>query len=154
MPHSTRARDELYSTPPQAFVRARNALAARLRQRGRAREAAEIARLRRPSVALWLGHRLAPTQPPTVPRRSAAADPSRHPDLRQGRLAEELEPGGFEVLGAMPTRHLTLVKPDGRREATRAARERQRLDIAERAQREATRRETLAQRRQAVKLEA
>jgi len=214
MPHSTRARDELSSTPPQAFVRARNALAARLRQRGRAREAAEIARLRRPSVALWLVNRLATIDPsgvrrlidaadrlrraqlreprtmpdavaqyrgalehlmqwadriladadvrssPAVLRRAyatlsgAAADPSRHPDLRQGRLVGELEPGGFEVLGAMPTRHLTLVKPDGQREDTRAARERQRLDIAGRGQRETTRRETLAQRRQAVKLEA
>src|SRR5437667_5978808 len=158
MPHSTRARDELYSTPPQAFVRARNALAARLRQQGRAQEAAEIARLRRPSVALWLVNRLAATDPsgvrrlidaadqlrrahlceprtmpaavaryrgaledlmqtadrvladadvrssPAVLRRayatlsSAAADRRRHPDLRQGRLAEELDPGGFEVL--------------------------------------------------------
>jgi len=214
MPHSTTARDELYSTPPQAFVRARNALAARLRQRGRTREAAEIARLRRPSVALWLVNRLATTDPsgvrglidaadrlrrahlreprtipdavaqyrgalehlmqradriltdadvrssPAVLRRayatlsSAAADRRRHPDLRQGRLAEELEPSGFEVLGAMPTRHLTLVKPDGRSEATRVARERQRLDIAARAQRETARREARAQRRQALKLAA
>src|SRR6266542_3931346 len=211
MPHSTTARDELSSTPPQAFVRARNALAARLRQRGRTREAA---RLRRPSVALWLVNRLATTDPsgvrrlidaadrlrrahlreprtipdavaqyrgalehlmqqadraltdadvrssPVVLRRayatlsSAAADRRRHPDLRQGRLAEELEPGGFEVLGTMPARHLRLVKPDGRREETRAARERQRLESAERTQRETARREAQAQRRQAVKLEA
>jgi len=170
--------DALYSTPPQAFVRARNALAARLRGKGRAREAAEIARLRRPSVALWLVNRLAATDPagvrrlieaadrlrrahlreprqipeavtqyrgaldhlmqrangiladadvrpsPAVLRRAhatlsaASADRQRQPQLRQGRLTEELEPGGFDVLGGTPARHLRLVRQDPPRDDT------------------------------------
>ena len=171
MPPSGTEREALYAEPPQAFVRARNALAARLRRQGRAREAAEVARLRKPSVALWLVNRLAATdptgarrlieaadrlrrahlqQPRTIPdaaaehrhalehliaraerlladagvrsspallRRayatlsSAAADRRRHAELRKASLTEELQPGGFEVLGGMPIRHLTLVKP-------------------------------------------
>src|SRR5258706_6970077 len=85
MPHTTTVRDELYSTPPQAFVRARNALAARLRQKGRAGEAAEIARLRRPSVALWLVNRLAATDPSGVRRLIDAADRLRRAHLREPR---------------------------------------------------------------------
>jgi len=171
MPPSGAEREALYAEPPQGFVRARNALAARLRRQGRAREAAEVAQLRKPSVALWLVNRLAATdpsgvrrlieaadrlrrahlrQPRTIPeaaaehrhaledliaraerlladagvrsspallRRayatlsSAAADRRRHTELRKAGLTEELEPGGFEVLGGTPIRHLTLVKP-------------------------------------------
>jgi hypothetical protein len=171
MPPSRAEREELFSQPPQRFVRARNALAARLRRTGRARDAAEVARLRKPSVALWLVNRLAATDPtgirrlieaadrlrrahlrrprsipeavaqhraalehlmaradrilteagvrssPALMRRayatlgSAAADRRRHGELRTASLSEELEPGGFEVLGGMPSRHLALVKP-------------------------------------------
>lgn len=199
MTPSRAGRDELSSTPPQGFVRARNALAAGLRRKGRAREAAEIARLRKPSVALWLVNRLAAAdsagirrlidaaarlrrahlrepravpdavaryraalehlmeraQPiladaevrssPAVLRRahatlsSAAADPRRHPELRQGRLSEELEPGGFDVLGGLPLRHLTLVKPAAVKPA---------------AVKSTARRDEQAQRRQATKLKA
>src|SRR5438552_2908454 len=89
MPHPTRARDELYSTPPQAFVRARNALAARLRQRGRAREAAEIGRLRKPSGALWLVNRLANTDPSGVRRLIDAADRLRRAQLREPRAVPD-----------------------------------------------------------------
>jgi len=59
---SDRARevDEVFTSRPSEFVRARDAVAARLRKAGRRSEAAEVARLRRPSPALWavnqLGH--------------------------------------------------------------------------------------------------
>jgi len=199
MPPSSAGRDALYAESPQAFVRARNALAARLRQQGRAREAAEVARLRKPSAALWLVNRLAVTdqagvrqlieaadrlrrahvrQPRTIPelaaehrraleqligragpllteagirpspallRRvyatlsSAVADRRRHADLRNARLTEELEPGGFDVLGGMPISHLTLVKPSPKTAPRESA---------------ATRGEAAAKRREAMRAKA
>jgi hypothetical protein len=213
----TADRAELDAAPPPAFVRARNALAARLRTAGRVGEAAEIARLRRPSLVPWLVNRLAQTNAsgvrrllaeadrlrratlhepdaipdatvrhraalhhlvqeterllagahlrasPSVLRRvhatlsAAAADRSKHAQLRQGRLAEELEPGGFAVLGAMPSPHLRLVKPDQGREeiAARENREhRRQREAIEREQRQTARRESAAQRRQMLKLQA
>jgi hypothetical protein len=51
--------DELSQVPPQAFVRARNGLAAELRRRGRRDEAAAVARLRRPAPSVWAVNQLA-----------------------------------------------------------------------------------------------
>src|SRR5205085_648018 len=85
---------------------------------------------------------------------SAAADRRRHPELRQARLPEELEPGGFDVLGGMPSRHLTLVKPAPARSAPvksvpmkpPAARSSGRREAAQR--REATKQRAAAARRE------
>jgi len=90
MPPSGAEREALYAEPPQAFVRARNALAARLRRQGRAREAAEIARLRKPSAALWLVNRLAATDPAGVRRLIEAADRLRRAHVGQPRTIPEL----------------------------------------------------------------
>jgi len=57
---------ELYQVPPSEFVRERNALAARLRKAGRTAEAADMARLRRPSPVLWAINRVAHDQPGEV----------------------------------------------------------------------------------------
>ncbi|HVM18146.1 MAG TPA: hypothetical protein VM290_11250 [Gaiellaceae bacterium] len=51
--------DELYGLPLDEFVAARTALARRLRQDGRADDAAEVAGLRKPTVPLWAVNQLA-----------------------------------------------------------------------------------------------
>ena len=50
--------DDVYRSRPADFVGTRNRVVARLRQAGRTREATEIARLRKPSPALWAVNRL------------------------------------------------------------------------------------------------
>ena len=44
---------ELFTLPPEEFVAARDRLAAELKEAGKADEAAEVKRLRRPSVVAW-----------------------------------------------------------------------------------------------------
>lgn len=51
--------DELYGTPPDDFVAARNALVKRLRVEKRRAEATEVAALRKPPRAVWALNRLA-----------------------------------------------------------------------------------------------
>ena len=46
--------DELIDVPPEEFVAARTQLAARLKSEGKADEAAEVKKLRKPSVRPWL----------------------------------------------------------------------------------------------------
>jgi len=210
---TTNGREELEATPPGQFVRARNALAARLRKAGRAREAAEVARLRRPSPVVWAVNRLARTDAanvrrlleasdrlrraslrdpravpeatarhraalqelaqqaagilsgaglrasPEVLRRihatlsAAAGDRDAHAALREGRLAEELQPSGFEVLGDVPARHLRLVKPAETAAPPPARRDRAR-ERQERAERQAAERRAKAERRAAQKEKA
>jgi hypothetical protein len=54
--------DELYGLPLREFVPARDALAKRLRSEGRREDAAEVAKLRRPSVGAWAVNQLMRTQ--------------------------------------------------------------------------------------------
>jgi hypothetical protein len=54
---------ELFSLPPAEFVRARDALATRLKVEGRSDEAAEVKRLSRPTVVVWALNQLARRQP-------------------------------------------------------------------------------------------
>jgi hypothetical protein len=46
--------DELADVPPEEFVAARDALAARLKAEGKTGEAAEVKKLRKPTVAQWI----------------------------------------------------------------------------------------------------
>lgn len=55
--------DELYRLPPEHFTAARDALAKQLRRDGDREGAADVAALRRPSVAAWLVNRLAEQSP-------------------------------------------------------------------------------------------
>jgi hypothetical protein len=87
---------------------------------------------------------------------AAAADRRTHVALRNGQLSEEVEAGGFDVLGGAPSRHLRLVAPSkGRTSAVatsaKPGRERKR---EERAQREAARRVAQSARREAAKAKA
>jgi hypothetical protein len=54
---------ELFALPPAEFVRARDALATRLKADGRADEASEVKRLSRPTVVVWALNQLARQQP-------------------------------------------------------------------------------------------
>jgi hypothetical protein len=209
-------RDELDATPPAQFVRARDQLVARLRTAGRQREAAEVARLRRPNPVAWTINRLARTDAAAVRqlleasdrlRRAALRDPraapeatarhraalqalmdgaeriltgadmrptqdvlrrvhstltaavgdrGKHAELREGRLTEPLEPGGFEVFAGEPVRHLRVVKPEETEAAaapSRARRERER-ERQERTERQAAARQAKAERREAEKRKA
>jgi hypothetical protein len=60
--------DRLFEVPPARFVRERNVLAARLRESGRAAEAAAVKRLRRPNTTVWTVNRLARQEPQRVRR--------------------------------------------------------------------------------------
>jgi hypothetical protein len=72
--------DELYGLPLDEFVAARTALAKRLRQEGRADEAAEVGGLRKPSLALWAVNRAARRRAAELEALLAAADRVRGGD--------------------------------------------------------------------------
>ena len=57
---------ELYRSAPEGFIAARDGLAKRLRDDGRDADAAEVKKLRRPTVAAWALDRLADVAPDTV----------------------------------------------------------------------------------------
>ena len=187
---------ELYQVQPSEFVRARNALAARLRKAGRTAEATDVAKLRRPTPILWAVNHVAHQQPgevkqlieatdalkmaqlgrrkdvdaattrqrnalqnlvtraaaalqsvglaasPAVLRRvsatllGAAADPRARPQLREGRLTEELLAPGFEVFGGMTPRERPAslaARQQVRKLEREARRRRSRADRTEKA---------------------
>src|SRR6059058_3259568 len=67
-------RGELYGLPLDRFVPERTALAKALRQQGRREEAAEVAKLRKPSVAAWAVNQLVRTQRREIDALFAAGD--------------------------------------------------------------------------------
>jgi hypothetical protein len=69
--------DTLYGLPLDEFTTARNDLAKRLRAERRRDEAAEVAALRKPSVAAWVVNRLVREQPEDVAALVGAADEIR-----------------------------------------------------------------------------
>jgi hypothetical protein len=79
--------DELYGLPLDRFVPERGALARELRTHGRREEAAEVARLRKPSVAAWAFNQLVRTQSRELAELFAAGDGLRqaHADAVSGR---------------------------------------------------------------------
>ncbi|MEV1329020.1 hypothetical protein AB0J20_05525 [Micromonospora costi] len=81
---------QLYSTPPDRFVAARDAAAAEARRAGDPATARQIARLRRPTVAAWLVNLLAIRRPDLVADlvQLAEALRSAQRELRGPRLRE------------------------------------------------------------------
>jgi hypothetical protein len=57
---------DLYRSPPEGFIAARDALVQRLRDDARDEEAAEVKKLRRPTVAAWALDRLADDEPDAI----------------------------------------------------------------------------------------
>ena len=77
--------EDLYAVPPAAFTAARNRISAELRKAGRAADAQAIARMRKPSAALWAVNRLARDDRPAVAGFVTAVDRLRQKQLRDPR---------------------------------------------------------------------
>ncbi|MEV6690064.1 hypothetical protein AB0M35_01120 [Micromonospora sp. NPDC051196] len=94
--------EQLYRTPPDRFVAARDAAAAEARRAGDPGAAREIARLRRPTVAAWLVNLLAWERPELVADLAQLADALRaaQRELRGPRL-RELSAQRRAVVGAL-----------------------------------------------------
>ncbi|MEH0841797.1 hypothetical protein V6U81_05295 [Micromonospora sp. CPCC 205711] len=81
---------ELYRTPPDRFVAARDAAVAEARRAGDAAGARQIARLKRPTVAAWLVNLLALDRPELVADLAPLAEALRaaQRDLKGAKLRE------------------------------------------------------------------
>ncbi len=79
--------DELYGLPLDRFVPERVALARALRADGRREQAAEVAALRKPSVAAWAVNQLVRTQPQDIAELFESGDKllEAHRDVLSGR---------------------------------------------------------------------
>jgi hypothetical protein len=65
-PETTQEVRELYRSAPERFIAARDGLVQRLRDAGRDADAAQVKKLRRPTVAAWALDRVADAAPDTV----------------------------------------------------------------------------------------
>src|SRR5437867_12331430 len=74
MSAAARALERLYAVAPRDFTRARNALAAELRESREPDAARAIARLRRPSAPLWAVNQLSRHARPALERFLDAVD--------------------------------------------------------------------------------
>jgi hypothetical protein len=83
---------ELLAVPLEDFVRARNTLAARLREAGRTSEASHILRLRKPTPAVWSVNQLARRQPEKLRELVDAVEALRRAHFKEaGELAQATE---------------------------------------------------------------
>src|SRR5438309_3675162 len=89
MTAGARALERLYAVAPRDFTRARNTLAAELRQARELDAAREVARLRRPSAPLWAVNQLARHARPALERFLDAVDRLRRTQLSDPRGAME-----------------------------------------------------------------
>jgi hypothetical protein len=83
--------DALRAVPPRDFVGARNALAAQLAKDGKAAEARQVARLRRPSPVAWALNRAAAARPRELGALVDAVDRLRRAQLGGGDLRAAME---------------------------------------------------------------
>ncbi|CCH15989.1 hypothetical protein [Micromonospora lupini] len=106
---------QLYRTPPDRFVAARDAAVAEARRAGDPSTARELARLRRPTVAAWLVNLLAIRRPELVADLVQLADALRaaQRELRGPRL-RELSAQRRAVVGALvaEVRKLAAAEPE------------------------------------------
>ncbi|MEU4550981.1 hypothetical protein EV382_5925 [Micromonospora violae] len=106
---------QLYRTPPDRFVAARDAAVAEARQAGDPATARQLARLRRPTVAAWLVNLLAIRRPELVADLVQLADALRSAqrELRGPRL-RELSAQRRAVVSALvaEVRKLAAAEPD------------------------------------------
>ncbi|MEU1682938.1 hypothetical protein ABZ422_28160 [Micromonospora zamorensis] len=112
---STELVQQLYRTPPDRFVAARDAAVADARRAGDPSTARQLARLRRPTVAAWLVNLLAIRRPELVADLVELADELRtaQRELRGPRL-RELSAQRRAVVGALvaEVRKLAAAEPD------------------------------------------
>jgi len=96
--------NELYQVQPSEFVRARNALVARLRKAGRTAEAADVARLRRPTPVIWALNRVAHEQPAEVKQLIEATDDLKLAQLGRRKDADTVTTRQRNALGNLVAR--------------------------------------------------
>ena len=104
-----RALDELFATPPEDFVAARNGLAKALKAAGQKDDAAEVTALRKPTRLVWAVDQLALTDDPTLAPLLEAAEAVREgggDDLREaiGDLREAVNAAASAAAGRLDTR--------------------------------------------------
>src|SRR5262245_24574349 len=100
MARADEPRDELADVPPHDFVKARDALVARLRQEGDTTAAKAISAMKRPPVTVWAVNRLAREAADTVEELIESAD-----RMKQAQLGH----GGATDLGAAAARHRAVL---------------------------------------------
>lgn len=108
----------LMSVPPEEFTSARDALVRELRRGGRRDEAAEVAKVRRPSPALWAVNQLPSTAPDLLKEALEAAAALRKATQaallgRRGGLAELSTTHG-RLVDALTTKAMVVLASAGR----------------------------------------
>src|SRR5215475_15016827 len=109
MARADEPRDELADVPPHDFVKARDALVARLRQEGDTTAAKAVSGMKRPPVTVWVVNRLAREAADTVEELIESADRMKQAQLGHGRTSD---------LGAAAARHRAVVGNLARKAAT------------------------------------
>src|SRR5258708_29157937 len=95
----------LYQVPLGEFVKARDALARELRDKGEADEAKRVAALRKPAATLWVANQLARAAPKEIDALIAATARARH-----AQAAATHGKGGDELREAMREQREALQK--------------------------------------------
>jgi len=106
--------DALRGVPPEDFARERNALAKRLAAAGRAEEAAEIRRLRRPSLPLWAVNQAARGDRQAVDRLVDAVERLRRAHFGPGDDAARARARQRDALRALVERAGSVIAGAGR----------------------------------------
>jgi hypothetical protein len=105
--------EDLYAVPPAAFTATRNRVSAELRKAGRAAEAQAVARLRKPSVALWAANQLARDDRQAVGGFIAAVERLKQKQLRDPRAVAEALREQRGALDALVGRARRVLKDAG-----------------------------------------
>lgn len=107
---------ELFETPPEGFVKARNALAKALKSQGEAEASAQVAKLKRPTGPVWAINQLARRHRDDVERfleiQSSLAE------IGGGRRLNELAGERRKVVGRLTQVAGKLLKADGQTATT------------------------------------
>jgi len=108
--------DELYGLPREEFVAARDARAREARAAGRDREAVEIGRLRKPTMAAWLANLLSREQPGEVRGLVRLGESLRkaHREVA-GAALRQLSQQRHELVHALVTQARGLGRREGHR---------------------------------------
>jgi hypothetical protein len=107
----SRETDRLYTVPPKDFVKARDALAAELRKTGRTAEAAEVAKLRKPTPAVWAINQVAQADPAAVTRFIDTVDRLKRAHFGEpGPLAQATEDQRAALEGLLKRAKALLAK--------------------------------------------
>ena len=108
--------DELFDTPPEGFVQARNALAKELKSKGDAEASAQVTKLKRPTGPVWAVNQLARRHPEEIERfleiQSSLAE------IGGGRRLNELAAERRKVVGRLTQLAGKLLKADGQTATT------------------------------------